>query len=156
MQKKLTRYRWALLIFPLAVAPMASALRLQKKEMTWRPIGGESFKVTIGSSGTMFDRSLDLKPIGLIAAPWSLAKCPSNGFVMHQQKFSDDELALKEETDASGPWLDHQLIVGFEMLAQQKKTKPGFTAEITAFQMRLIKARDDQPRLVSDRQDAGK
>jgi hypothetical protein len=171
MQKKLTRYRWVFLIFLLTVAPMASAQRLQEKEMTC-PIGGESFKVTtIGSSGTMFDRSLDLKPIGLTAVSWPLVKCPSNGFVMYQQKFSDDELALKEETDASGPWLDRQLIAGelerrlgrfenaqerFEMLAHQEKAKTGSTAETIAFQMRLIKARDDQPHLVSDRQDAGK
>jgi len=60
------------------------------------PIGGEKFKTVLALSGTSFGKFLDMKPYGLIKAPWPLAKCPSNGFVMFQKKFSDTELSHLE------------------------------------------------------------
>ncbi len=58
------------------------------------PIGGETFKQTMASSGTSYGAMLDFKPYGPIAAPWPLAVCPSNGFVMYKHDFTEQELAL--------------------------------------------------------------
>lgn len=61
------------------------------------PIGGGSFTTTLAGSGFTSGRFLDLKPFGPTPAPWPLAKCPSNGFVLYQSKFTDSELdRLKE------------------------------------------------------------
>ena len=65
------------------------------------PIGGEKFKAVLAGSGTSFGKFLDLKPYGPIAAPWPLAKCPANGFVMFQDKFSDAEHSRLEAFVAS-------------------------------------------------------
>ncbi|MBL8370853.1 MAG: hypothetical protein JNK28_05645 [Burkholderiaceae bacterium] len=65
------------------------------------PIGGEKFKAVLAGSGTSYGKFLDLKPYGPIAAPWPLAKCPANGFVMFQDKFSDTELSRLETFVAS-------------------------------------------------------
>lgn len=56
------------------------------------PIGGKKFSQLMDSSGTSFGQMLDLKPIGPISAPWSLAVCPDNQFVMYKDKFTDDEI----------------------------------------------------------------
>lgn len=58
------------------------------------PIGGEEFSQLMDSSGTSFGQRLDLKPIGPIAAPWSLPVCPSNKFVMFKKDFTDDEIKI--------------------------------------------------------------
>lgn len=68
------------------------------------PIGGEKFKTWLSASGTSFGKFLDLKPYGSIAAPWPIAKCPSNGFVMFQDKFSDTELSRLETFVASAQY----------------------------------------------------
>ncbi len=68
------------------------------------PIGGEKFKTVLAGSGTSFGKFLDLKPYGPIAAPWPIAKCPSNGFIMFQDKFSDAELSRLETFVASAQY----------------------------------------------------
>lgn len=68
------------------------------------PIGGEKFKTVLAGSGTSFGKFLDLKPYGPIAAPWPLAKCPSNGFVMFRNEFSNTELTRLETFVASAQY----------------------------------------------------
>ena len=239
MRKKITMYRLALLMFCLGVAPITSALTFQEEELTC-PIDGENFKATLAASGTMFGRFLDFKPFGPIAAPWPLAKCPSSGFVMYKDKFSDDELAqlrkyvlsdeykklssshvnyylaarlrahlgekssrlantllqatweaksqsqyeqyasealdaykqvLKEENGESENWFNNQLIAGelerrlgrfedakqrFMNLAKHEKAKAEICAAILALQMQLIEARDSQPHMIPEKQNAEK
>lgn len=70
------------------------------------PVGGEKFKAVLAGSGTSFGRFLDFKPYGPIAAPWPLAKCPSNGFVMFQNKFSETELGRLDTFVASAAYQD--------------------------------------------------
>lgn len=82
----------ALVAFPI----LAHALRFQEVELVC-PVGGERFRTTEAMSGTSFGRYLDQKPYGPIAAPWPLAKCPSNGFVMYQSGFSKSEIDLLSE-----------------------------------------------------------
>ncbi|MFP5391179.1 MAG: hypothetical protein ACLGI6_06485 [Gammaproteobacteria bacterium] len=55
-------------------------------------------------SGTQFGIFLDLKPYGPIAAPWPLAKCPANGFVLYKPKFSKAELAKLKPYVASAEY----------------------------------------------------
>ena len=57
------------------------------------PFDGKEFKTVESMSGTRFGTYLDLKPYGPIAAPWPLAKCPSNGFVIFKNEFSKVEIA---------------------------------------------------------------
>lgn len=68
------------------------------------PIGGEKFNAMLAGSGTSFGKFLDFKPYGPIAAPWPLAKCPSNGFVMFQNKFSEPELERLDTFVASAAY----------------------------------------------------
>jgi hypothetical protein len=46
----------------------------------------------MAASGTSFGQQLDLKPFGPMPAPWPLARCPSNGFVLYKEEFSADEI----------------------------------------------------------------
>ncbi len=55
------------------------------------PIGGETFKQQMAASGTQFGMFLDTKPFGPIAAPWPLAVCPKNGFVIYKSDYDDNE-----------------------------------------------------------------
>ena len=56
------------------------------------PIGEESFTTIQAISGTQYGTNLDQKPFGAIIAPWPIAKCPDNGFVIYKKDFSEDEL----------------------------------------------------------------
>jgi len=93
-------YRWIVLAFCLAGISEASALTFRNVELVC-PIDGENFKTTLAGSGTSFGQYLDLKPFGPSIAPWPLAKCPSSGFVMYKQKFSDNEIARLRKYVAS-------------------------------------------------------
>lgn len=89
--------RWIIpLICAVAVqvwlATAAQALTFSEQEFTC-PIGGEKFTSQVVGSYSRFGTRLDLKPIGALVAPLPLPVCPSNGFVMYQAAFTDDELA---------------------------------------------------------------
>ena len=95
-----TRMLWMfLMLFPLP------GLSHTAREMDFVcPIGGEKFKAVMAMPGTSHGRYLDLKPWGPIAAPWPMAKCPGNGFVLYQSKFTDDELNSLREFVASSSY----------------------------------------------------
>ena len=86
-------------LFPLLLllATSASAWAHTAQEMAFTcPIGGEKFTQTMDTSGTSIGMMTDMRPVGPIAAPFPLAQCPSNKFVMFKDKFSPDELAKFE------------------------------------------------------------
>ncbi|MGY3266776.1 hypothetical protein [Lysobacter sp. HA35] len=56
------------------------------------PIGGEAFTATLAMSGTQFGQNLDRRPVGAIASPWPMARCPKNGFVLFKQDFTPAEI----------------------------------------------------------------
>jgi tetratricopeptide (TPR) repeat protein len=59
------------------------------------PLCQTAFKATLAGSGTMFNRRLDLRPVGAIASPWPVAVCPKCGFVLYKDKreeYPDAEL----------------------------------------------------------------
>ena len=68
------------------------------------PIGGEKFKMAQVGSSFISNRYLDLRPFGPGPAPWPLAKCPSNGFVIFRDKFSDSELDQLREFVATSEY----------------------------------------------------
>ena len=56
------------------------------------PIGGEKFKsLTLGTHST-YGRYLDWEPLSYMEFPAPVPVCPSNGFVIYKNEFSDDEL----------------------------------------------------------------
>jgi hypothetical protein len=70
------------------------------------PIDGRSFTARGGGPGSVQDpwretlgtfreygRTLDLMPTGATLAPWPLAQCPSNHFVLYKRKFTTEEIA---------------------------------------------------------------
>ncbi|WP_133501752.1 hypothetical protein [Cognatilysobacter terrigena] len=73
------------------LAGTASAMTLMPIKLKC-PIGGESFTATLAMSGTQFGQNLDRRPVGAIAAPWPMAKCPTNGFVLFKEKFTAAEI----------------------------------------------------------------
>ena len=68
----------------------ARATRLGEIEILC-PIDGKRFKALTAFSGFQFGAGLDLMPLGPTPAPWPLAKCPGNGFVIYKEKFSPKE-----------------------------------------------------------------
>jgi tetratricopeptide (TPR) repeat protein len=85
-------------------SPVAIALSpAPPVEMTC-PIDGTTFHATgTRDADTRYDyadyrrfpygRFLDLKSSGATLAPWPIAKCPSNGFVIYKSKFTQSELS---------------------------------------------------------------
>ena len=78
----------AVLAWPLA----AGALTFRTAKVTC-PLDGTVFEFQEARSGTQYGMYLDLQPFGPLAAPWPLARCPSNGFVLYKQHFTDEEIA---------------------------------------------------------------
>ncbi|MBL9008141.1 MAG: hypothetical protein JNJ46_28035 [Myxococcales bacterium] len=65
---------------------------MQKQQVC--PLDGTRWTATLDGSGTSFGQHLDMKPFGPTPAPWRLAVCPKDHFVMYQETFSQDELAV--------------------------------------------------------------
>ena len=76
---------------PLSSAPV-SATTLFPQNFTC-PVGGEEFEdYEIGSTSSWGQRP-DGKAIGGVS-PWPVIECPTNGFPIYQEEFSDEEIAL--------------------------------------------------------------
>ena len=59
------------------------------------PLCKTKFTAVLTMSGTMFNRRLDLRPVGAIRSPWPVPVCTKCGFAMFRQlneKYTDDEL----------------------------------------------------------------
>ncbi len=56
------------------------------------PYDGTKFVFEGQMSGSSFDKTLDLMPVGALVSPWPIAECPTNGFVFYKQPFTSDEL----------------------------------------------------------------
>lgn len=74
---------------------LAGAMTFHEADLVC-PIGGEKFKQTLAGSGTSFGIYLDTRPFGPTPAPWPLAKCPGNGFVLFNDKWTTEELQKLE------------------------------------------------------------
>ncbi|NVJ97354.1 MAG: hypothetical protein HWE25_04325 [Alphaproteobacteria bacterium] len=110
---------WKLAVFTAFCSQPTTASILDTSEFTC-PLDGEVFEATTAMSGTSWGQRFDLKQLGPIYQPWPKPKCPTSGFVMYRDNFSEAELnALKTFI-----WSDHY---------QQLKTKhtPHFLAALT-------------------------
>lgn len=72
----------------LAAAPAA----LAQKVSVICPIGGERFSYEVAPPLSSRETYLDQRPVDP-KAPWPLAKCPGNGFVIYREKFPAGRLA---------------------------------------------------------------
>jgi uncharacterized protein (DUF2225 family) len=57
------------------------------------PVCQNTFKATLDTSGFQCGMRLDLKPLGMVAAPMSVAVCPKCHFVIFSDDMDDEELA---------------------------------------------------------------
>lgn len=87
-------------------ARVALALSLGPEPKVVCPIDGKSFTARGGGPGSAQDswretfgtvreygKTLDLMPTGATLAPWPLAQCPSNHFVLYKRQFAPNELS---------------------------------------------------------------
>lgn len=56
------------------------------------PIDGQTFTTIMLGSYFQSSMRLDFKPIGALITPYPYPVCPGNGFVMYQDRFSNEEL----------------------------------------------------------------
>jgi hypothetical protein len=68
------------------------------------PIDGEKFEAYLSHSHTIAGRYLDLKPYGAVAAPQPVAKCPTSGFLVWKETFSEEELASLRDFLKTDTW----------------------------------------------------
>lgn len=78
-----------LLMFAWASMALASTYR---ETQVICPIDGLVFTTMEAKSGTKLGNYLDMKPYGPMPAPWPIARCPGNGFVIYKPAFSNEEL----------------------------------------------------------------
>ncbi len=79
------------LLAVVALSPAANAGTFAEVSVVC-PLDGEKFKTFLAMSGMQVGIYLDLKPVGPIAAPWPIAKCPTSGFVIYKESFSAREI----------------------------------------------------------------
>lgn len=77
---------------PVLSCQMQSGQHLYEEEFTC-PIGGEKFKSLVLGTHSTYGRYLDWEPVSYLEFPTPVPVCPSNGFVVYKDDFSDDELA---------------------------------------------------------------
>jgi hypothetical protein len=68
------------------------------------PIDGEKFEAYLSYSHTISGRYLDLKPYAAVAAPQPVAKCPTSGFLVWKETFSEEELASLRDFLKTDTW----------------------------------------------------
>lgn len=76
----------------LMFATHAGASTIMQVKLTC-PVGGEKFETVLAGSGTSYGQNLDFRPYGPIISPWPVARCPSNGFIIYKDEFTNEELA---------------------------------------------------------------
>ncbi len=90
----------ATLLFAL---PDAQALVIHSIEVTC-PIDGEKFRADQAASYTVAGQFLDMKPFGAMIAPPQLPKCPTSGFLIYKENFSEAEIQTLKEFVSSNQW----------------------------------------------------
>lgn len=86
----------SILLLPAAAAALTTA-----EEDFICPLDGTTSQRTIVMSYTVFDTRLDFRPVGALMSPPPIAVCQSNGFVLYQEDFTEDQLVQLREIVAS-------------------------------------------------------
>jgi len=74
-----------------ALVDTSRGMKLEEVEVTC-PLDGSVFKTLEQVSGYQTGLGLDLRSEGALRSPWPVARCPSNGFVIYKERYSDAEL----------------------------------------------------------------
>ena len=86
----------SILLLPAAAAALTTA-----EEDFVCPLDGTTSQRTVVMSYTVFDMRLDFRPVGALMSPPPIAVCRSNGFVLYQEDFTEDQLVQLREIVAS-------------------------------------------------------
>jgi hypothetical protein len=68
------------------------------------PIDGEKFLAEETASHTLAGQFLDMKPFGATIAPPPVPKCPTSGFLIYKESYSDAEIQTLKEYVSSNQW----------------------------------------------------
>jgi hypothetical protein len=68
------------------------------------PVDGETFKAPTTMSYTVFGQRLDGRPYGALPVPPMRPFCPTSGFMMYKQSYSEAEIARAKALVASEEW----------------------------------------------------
>ncbi len=82
-----------------------SGHHVYEKEMEC-PIGGESFKALFLGTHSTFGLHLDWEPVSYMRFPVPIPVCPSNGFVVTKDKYSNEELEKLKKVIESKAYKD--------------------------------------------------
>ena len=104
----------------------ASASMIGEREFKC-PLGGEVFKSTVAMSGTSWGQRFDLKKLGPIYQPWPTPVCPTNGFVMYKESFTEEELANLKSFIASDNYQQLRAQHSTHYLAAKMEERLGIT-----------------------------
>jgi uncharacterized protein (DUF2225 family) len=86
---------WLICLFVLVAFVQPAATHTSAEIDVICPLCNTNFKSRADMSGTRVGMRLDLKPLGPIAAPWSVPKCPNCHFIVYNHEISDkDKKAL--------------------------------------------------------------
>jgi hypothetical protein len=98
------------------------------------PIDGEKFEAYLSLSYTIAGRYLDLKPYGAVAAPQPVAKCPTSGFLVWKESFTEAELTSLRDFLQTETWrklkehhTDYYLIAKLQEYVGYSKSDVKFT-----------------------------
>ena len=68
------------------------------------PVDGETFKAPTSMSYTVFGQRLDGRPYGALPVPPLRPFCPTSGFMMYKETFTEAEIARAKTLVASADW----------------------------------------------------
>lgn len=74
----------------LSISPLYAGIPFTREMVC--PYDDTPFQFHGQASGTIRDRTLDLRPVGPIESPWPIPDCPTNGFVFVKEEYSAEEL----------------------------------------------------------------
>jgi hypothetical protein len=85
---------WLICLFVLVAFVQPGATHTSKEINVKCPLCNTAFTTRADMSGTRVGMRLDLKPLGPIAAPWSVPKCPNCHFIVYNHELSDKDKKL--------------------------------------------------------------
>jgi len=82
---------WLVCFFVFVAFVQTGATHTMAERDVKCPLCHTQFKTKVDVSGTRMGMRLDLKPLGPIAAPWSVPKCPNCHFIVYTNDLKDSE-----------------------------------------------------------------
>ena len=95
------------------------------------PIGGEEFQILTFIDDQYYDKTVDLRPISRLSYPAPLPMCPSNGFFIDKDEYTDAELEDRRSVINSDSYKEllsqgyPTHVVGLDYMMRLKDAVPG-------------------------------